>query len=638
MNTQTKSLAFVLLLLSLFLVNYIAKLVPFQGDFTANKTYTLSQGSLNIIENIEYPVKLKFYFSRSTEEIYDKYTTIQFKNYASRVEEYLRQYVRASNKKITLEITDPRPDTKEEEEAIRSGISGEELPNGDKLFFGLVIIYEDQEEIIPSFTMAREPLLEYDVSHKIYKVQQIYLPKLGLISSLPIMGSTEPTNPMMAQMGESEPTEVWAFADELNQNYDLENIPSTSVTIPDEIEMLLVIHPQNLSDQLTFEIDQFILSGKPVFIAVDPSSFLQKTQQSGGAQTIFMRANNPTSSDMPKLFSAYGIEYDDTMFIADRALATNVTDDGGAGMRYPAWLTFYDFDENSNITSQLNLMNLLEVGSFSFKENPDITVTTLLKSSESSCPLSIKEIIIANPEGVLKNMQPDGINRSLAAILRGKLKTAFPNGKPVEVIPDTTKKEEADQSLVVNNKPVLKESSSVSTIFLIGDIDFLADYFTVEKYSILGMDVVRPINDNLSFASNLIDSLAGSDDLIDIRGKGTAIRPFKVVSELQMKAEKNYQSAFDAVNAELEEIRSSLEVLEQSQGESGQLIETPKLRKKVKEFQSMEAKSLAKRRGIRKKLREDIESLDRKLATMNLIIIPALIALFGILFFRKRYS
>ena len=149
MTPLQKWIAFVLIVIGVILFNFISLRLPGQLDWTAEKQYTLSGGSRSILEKIEEPVVLNFYFTRGAEGI-----PVQFKNYATRVEDLLRQYDQAGGDRIRLNRIDPRPDTDDEQRAIRAGIRNIPLGTGESLFFGLQAVYADQEAVIPIFTAA----------------------------------------------------------------------------------------------------------------------------------------------------------------------------------------------------------------------------------------------------------------------------------------------------------------------------------------------------------------------------------------------------------------------------------------------------------------------------------------------------
>ena len=185
MKPGSKTLAIALLFVGLILVNYLASSLPVRLDATAESIYSLSSGTKAILAKIEEPMTIDLYVSQDAANL-----PIAFKNYAARVQEMLRQYVRASRGKLTLNVINPRPDTPEEEKAVSAGLQPQETPQGEELFFGLVVAQADQQKTIPTLTPQREQFLEYDLSKLIHSVQQLDKPKLGLLTSLPLQGSS----------------------------------------------------------------------------------------------------------------------------------------------------------------------------------------------------------------------------------------------------------------------------------------------------------------------------------------------------------------------------------------------------------------------------------------------------------------
>ena len=186
--------------------------MPLQLDFTADRQHTLSAGSRALLDRLEEPVTIKFYYSRSIPGL-----PIFFKNYASRIEDLLGRYAAASGGKVHLEVIDPRPDTPEEETAVREGLSGQDTGSGERLFLGLVAIQAEQQKTIPLFAPQREAFLEYDISQLIHQVQQVKRPKLGLITSLPMEGEMDYRAMQMGQ----RPPEDWVVISELKKTYEV---------------------------------------------------------------------------------------------------------------------------------------------------------------------------------------------------------------------------------------------------------------------------------------------------------------------------------------------------------------------------------------------------------------------------------
>ena len=312
MRIGKTTLAIVLLFIGLVLVNYLASMLPARFDATAEGIYTLSPGTRAILAKIGEPVAIDLYFSKGAAAV-----PVEVKNYAERVREMLRQYVRASHSRIALNVVDPEPDTPEEERATAAGIEPQRVRAGaDPFYFGVVATQADQQKVIASLVMDREQFLEYDLSELIYRVQLLDKKRLGLITSLPLQGSAG--NPMMGQQGQ----EGQYVVSEWQDTFDIVPVEAGAAELPANLDVLAVIHPENLAPRLQFAIDQFLLGGKPVFIAVDPSS--QYFKRMGGQAMMYGGPPQNVSSDLPALFGGWGIRYDPGKVVGDNGAATQV--------------------------------------------------------------------------------------------------------------------------------------------------------------------------------------------------------------------------------------------------------------------------------------------------------------------------
>ena len=625
MNKQSKWIAAGLIFLSAIFVAIIFKHIPLQLDLSAEKNYTLSKGSKALIKKIEEPITLDFYYSKSVEGLPN-----QFKNFAERIQVLLHQYERTSNGMLIVHFIDPKPDTKEEEAAIRAGIANNQLPSGESFFFGLVAIQADQEESIEVFSQQREPFIEYDISKLITQVQRLHLPKLGIITSLPIEGSQQqPQFPGMPQQQGGEPE--WVFLTQLKEQFDVSVLQTSAESIDSTFDVLMVIHPMGLSDKLQFAIDQFLLSGKPVFLALDPSSVAQK--QSMPPQMAMMGRAGPTNSDLPRLLNAWGIEFDTNTVVGDIDYAARVSTGRGQAAPYPAWQMTDNINKEVPVVAPLNQMLIVEGGSFSLKEESQLELIPLLQTSSNSTGVPGQMLAYSPPQQVLAMVSSElektpGKPLNTAAIIRGAFTTAFPEGAPEETEESAEQPEEKLQSENLQK--------GESQLVLIADSDFLYDQFSVERMNFLGNTMLRPLNDNLNFVLNITEYLSGSEDLLALRGRGTSIRPFEKVQELEIIAQARFQQELDAVNQQLSEVQQQLSDLQSKQSDNGVLVAGPELQKAIEEYQNEQANAVAKRRDIRKHLREDIEALDRNLAVFNLLFVPAILCVFGVVFFIRR--
>jgi ABC-type uncharacterized transport system involved in gliding motility auxiliary subunit len=633
MKLGSKAFAVVLLFVALVLVNYLASHLPVRVDTTAEDIYTLSPGTKALLGKLEEPVQLDFYFSRNAEGV-----PISFKNYGARVQEMLRQYVRASGGKLQLNIINPKPDSTEEEKASASGLSPQMLQNGDRIFFGLVATQADQQKQIPAFTPQREQFLEYDLSQLIYSVQQFDKKKLGLLTSLPLQGTPQMPMAMMRQ----QPQPPQFVINEWEKTFEIVRVEPTATELPANLDALAVLHPQNLTPKLQFAIDQFLLGGKPVFLAVDPASQFFKRQ--GGQNAMFGGPQPNVSSDLPDLLKGYGVTYNAQNLLGDLENATQVQVAPGNVVRYPVWLSFdkRDFNATALPTAQLSSMLMVEPGSFSVKTDTGLTVTPLVESSPQSGDVPAMAAGMTPPEELARQIAASG-KKTVAALIQGKFKSAFPNGAPKDEAAASAenKPAAADSQAASNSQPStanapLSESKGTSTLLLVADTDWLFDDYSVRRINFFGQTAAEPLNDNLAFASNSLEFLSGSQDLVSIRGKGSSQRPFTVVRNMEIEANRKYQTKLTELEARLGDVQKKLTELQGKKTEGNRLVATPEIQKAIEDFQKQEAAMRGERREIRKALREDIESLGNRLLVVNLLATPLAVVAFGLMFARAR--
>ncbi len=659
MKLGSKTLAIVLLFVGLVLVNYLASSLPLRFDATAEKIYTLSPGTKALLGKIADPVTLDFYFSKNARGV-----PIAYKNYAARVQEMLREYVRGSKGRLTLNVIDPQPDTPAEERATAAGLQPQVLPTGEQIYLGLVATQADQQKTITAFTPQREAFLEYDLSQLIYSVQQIDKKKLGLISTLPLRAQPD----MMAMQSGRMPQDQFVVG-EWEKTFDIVTIEPNATELPANLDVLAVIHPENLAPKLQYAIDQFLLSGKPLFLAVDPSSQYFKRQ--GGQNSIYGGPQPNVSSDLPALLSAYGVGYRPTAIVGDLLNATKVQTAQGTISSYPVWISLdrEEFNSKALPTAQLKTLMFVESGYLTDLHAAGVTFTPLVWTSDQAGDVQAMALQFAQPDEIARQIVPSG-KKTIAAIVTGKFKTAFPEGLPTDAKSADAaakpgdqrdqKPAEADQSggnnpgdaktaetlstgsgpAAQNAKPKtqnsLKESKTTSTLIVVADTDWLLDDYSVRRFNFLGVQAADPLNDNIYLSANSLEYLGGSQDLVSIRGKGNSLRPFTVVRAMEAAAQSKYQTQLTALEARLGEVQNKLNQLQGKTGETKSLVVSPEVQKAIEDFQKQEAGMRGERREIRRALRENIDRLENVLLVTNLLASPILVGAFGLWFYRRR--
>ncbi len=591
-------------------LHIIAQKVSIRSDLTEERLFTLSDGTRQLLDGLEREVTLKLYFSRSAENI-----PIPLKQYAERVTDLLREYETHSKGRILVEVLDPKPDSDDEEWAQRYGLAGQGLAmlgGGPTLYFGLVAVSGSREAVIPFIAPNAEPQIEYLVTRLVGEVLQTRRPKIGVMSALPLVG--EPPNPFM-QTGGQEP---WVVVSELKKQYDVIPVSPQVPEIPSDIDTLMLVHPQALSDPTLFAVDQFVLRGGRLLALVDP---LCLAQQEISSQPMQSPAQN--SSDLNRLTRTWGVELSPAGLVSDIASATQISRGQGQVDRLPLWLSLRNDRINREDvgTSNLKILMMPFAGAFRVTAtNENVTVTPLVKSSAESGFTSLMAAM--NPNAPASSGSEG--EQLLSVRLQGRFQTAFPDGKPRA--PESKEGEHAADS----GRPALRESEQPGVVVLVADVDILYNRFCVNAMQFLGQTFYEPINDNLNFVLNTIEQISGNAALIGLRSRGTFDRPFERVLNLERDAQKRWQQEELSLTAKLQEAQARLRELESVKSKDQQYILSPEQKAEIEKFRNEQFQTQQQLKQVRKNLRRDIEVLGLKIKALNIALMPALVAVFGL--------
>ena len=614
----------VLLLICLVAVNVMASFIPLRFDLTEERLYTISDGSRKILESLQEPVRINFYYSRNNAEL-----PPNFKTYAQRVQELLEEYAAISNGQLILEISDPKPDTEEEEWAQKYGIKSITLPSGNTVYFGAVVSMLDQEMLLPYFDQRRQEFLEYDITQAIQKVSSTSTSKVGLLSAINLQGgrSMIPGQP---------PAQKWVFQSELEKSVAVENLPLSTEEIPDDISLLIVLHPRGFSPRLQYALDQYVLRGGRLVVLLDPNARADMTSPENqfGQQPQL-------ASDLPELLKSWGVDYDSTKVVGDRLQATQVNTGQGV-MSFPMWMTFrtQSLDQEHPITAQLENLLFVEAGSFKKAAESKTEFTALISLSEQSGLIDAFQLRFSPPDQLSREMKVDDSAKAVMAITAGNFSSAFPNGQPAKEKKDAQAQAAADESEAATplKHTHLNESTERNSILLFSDVDFLSDQFSVQKLNFLGQSIIQPTNDNLNLMLNAAEHLSGNEALMSIRSRGRFSRPFTRLLDMQKQAQLLHQTEEKQLLSQLEEVQQRLNSLLDSAGNKGQqeVILPPEVQEEIQQFREEERQARRKLRDVRKILRQDIERLGQVLLLLNMLLVPLIVGIIGVFVYRTR--
>ncbi len=614
-----------ILLIVIVVFNALTATVRERIDFTREKAFTLSDGTRAILKKLDTPVKIRFYYSRSEN---GTPSTVFLKTYAQEVQDLLAEYKQAARGKLILEQYDPKPDSDAEDSARLDGVDGQMLPSGEKFYLGLSISMLDLKQAIPFLDPSKERLLEYDLSRAISRVMTPEKPVVGIMSPLPVFGM--PSNPMMQRMGQ-QGQEPWVFVNELKSDFTVKHVEMTADKIDDDVKVLVVIHPKEITDKAQYAIDQFIMRGGKLLAFLDATSLVDSHAQSGFGQMP------GGGSSLDKLLKAWGIQFDTGKVAADINYKMRLMGRNNQPSDAPAFLsiTADGINKDDIATSQIDNIWIPFGGVFTGTPVAGLKETVLLKTTKDS---QLVDGMMASFSGdnIIKDFKPSGTEYALAIRLTGKFKTAFPNGKP---------EDKKDDAAAADKKPdtadTLKETKGDNAVVLFGDADMLYDQFALRQLQSPFGVITTPMNGNLNLAQNIVEHLTGDSDLISLRSRTTLNRPFTRIKQMQAKAEENYESKIKELEDSLQDTRQKLNDLQKNKEQGQRFILSPEQQAEVEKFRKQEASVNAQLKQEKKKLTHDINSLENSLKWGNIIVMPAVVALSGIclaVFKRKRTS
>ena len=611
----------------------ISSLPSVRIDLTQDDLYSLSPGTKNIVSNLQGPLEIMFFYSESATE-----DTPQIRTYANRVQELLREIVIASNNRISLSIIDPQPFSEEEDLATQFGIQAVPISQGAPgIYFGLVVAQPEDREINPQGRAAEtlplirpelEQFLEYEFMKLITKVNQPDLQVVGLLTELDIDGGFDPVA--------GQATAQWMIMDIIRQLYAVQRVDKSAEEIDEEIDILMIVHPQGLSEQMLYAIDQFVMRGGKTMVFLDPNadSMVSRTQQ-GNLIPAGM------SSELPGLLEAWGIEFPREKVLTDNELALRVS--MGQGQRPIAHLGMLGAQRNfltqsDSVTSRLETINMSSPGVIRQAAGASTRFEALIVSSSDSMLMDAGLLEdVTDPSILFDEFVSEGISHTIAARISGVIETAFPDGRPiveVEALDEEIAALDEEDTAAAEEEPTpehLGSSNSEVNILVFADTDMLGDRMWVQVGQFMGQRIPRPFSNNGDMVINALDNLSGGADLSSIRGRGTYSRPFTKVIQLQRQADDRLRVEEAELLDRLAEAEAALAEL--NQDENGELIGqvTPEIQAEVDRFNEQMLETRRSLRDVQYQLTEDIEQLGANLKLINTALIPMLLSLLALL-------
>ncbi|OJT26324.1 ABC transporter [Pseudomonas sp. FSL W5-0203] len=438
------------LLFLAFNLVWAPKLPTVRWDFSEEKIHTLSPAAQQLLLSLESPLDLYYFNTLNAPQ-----KSQALERYGRRVEDVLKAFEKAANGLINLHIINPAPFSEDAYKARLFGL------DDTQRFLGLIGTRTGQgAQRIEAFRPEHESLLEYEISHLIYKLGQPERATIGLLSGLALDKSA---------------SELLGL---IREQFNVVELAANIAQVPSSIATLIVVQPHALPERALYAIEQSVLKGTQLMMFLDPVSEM-------GADAV------PANARMEGLLNAWGIQMPADKLLVDNLYASSATP--GPGMPrvlHPARLHLPSQAMTPTDVSAwgLDAVMVSSSGALSLAPKSRSLLTPLLLSSRQSALLDAKRFGSATTfDSLIDETATSGQRHVIAARVEGPAYSAFPDG--------------------LKGQPPGLQKAELIQMVVVADTDLLAD------------TVSHARNGNAQFVLNTLDNLAAPEALQRIRSR-----------------------------------------------------------------------------------------------------------------------
>ena len=570
-------------------------------DLTADKIYTISDATNDVLKGIKEPIKLRFYASERLEDMGPDYVSLK-----KRINDLLKVYTENSSGLIVVESLNPRRFSVEEDLAVSDGVQS--VPNvidGSEIFLGLAGRNSTNGRYaISHFGPEREAFLEYDLTRLIYDLSNAKKRTVAIYGDLPLNGD------------KTQRIQPWTIIDAIERFYETQTLFGTIEKFSDEIDVLLLAEPSEIDETTLYAIDQFVMRGGRILAFIDPFSEAMNVSSGNGPQP----PRKTSIETMKPLLKSWGVEIVERRVIGDLEGALKVQMTKGnriLATEYPAWFDIRkdNFSQNDIVTSNMTNLSFRTAGYIKKLKNSRVNLEPLVWSSTKAGIIDVSQVEYApDPTKILSELKSRGQTFTLVGRVEGAFNTAFVKGAPKRLI-----------NIDVTDKHIEKSAKSAA-IIIVADSDFLSDPTWIETSNIGGQELKVPFSNNGDLVLNALDYLTGSSAMMGLRGRGISKRRFDIIDNMESEAEKNYRSKERALIFQIKKNEAIIAKIQKTELKKGVAF-TKRQQQEIDQARDEMFILRTELRNVQFSLREDIERLKALLSTINIWVMPVLIGL-----------
>jgi len=409
------------------------------------------------------------------------------------------------------------------------------LFSAESYYLHMVLKFGDQAQVVYPSGELSEADVRTAIESALKRASPGFLQVVGLW-----MPPAEPTPDMFGQM--QQPLSSWQqLGESLRQEYEVRTIDLSTGQVPADVDVLVVVAPQGMTDKERFAIDQYLMRGGSVVVAA--GNYGITADQFGGGLAL-----KPLEGGLREMLASYGVQVGESLVMdpQNEPFPVPVTRQVGTfqvqeiqAINYPFFVDVRSdgMASDSPIVSNLPAVTLNWASPITIDEekNAERQVTTLLQSSPASWTQADTNI---QPDFEL---YPDlgfpvgGEQKAhtLAVSVQGVFESYF-RDKPSPLTESETEEETETSSQEPTPTPTppsspgtIEVSPETARLVVIGSAEFVDD-IVFEISSRLTLD--RYVS-SLKLMQNAVAWSTEDLDLLNIRSRGTYARVLDPMTE-----------------------------------------------------------------------------------------------------------
>ncbi len=510
----------IIALVIILLVSYISSNIYFRLDLTADKRYTLSDATVEILDSLEDVVYIEIYL--------DGEMPIGFQRMQKSIHELMDEFRVIANSEIQYQFINPSKSSDQSkrnaiyQDLYDRGLNPTNVKDRDEegglaekiLFPGAIITFQEKET--PINLLVNNPGLsaEVNLNNSIQSLEYEFIDAIRKIT-------TKQRKKIAFIEGQGELDEFYTgdITRTLNEYYEIDRVTIKEyINILDPYDAVIIAGPtEQYTEKSKFIVDQYIMNGGKVLWFVESVKISMDSLSTGGATFALM--NDINLSD--QLFK-YGVRVNPNVIqdVQCAVIPVNTAIAGTQPKFAPApWLYFPLLlaPDNNSVTKNLNMIksefpSLIDTVGNNSEIKKQVILTSSPNSRVLNVPLLVSLTQVSEKLDPLTFNQP---NNPVAVILEGQFESVFKN--------------RMINKYIAGQEFNFKEKSEFTRMIVVSDADIIKNDVRQRADGIfitpLGYDrYTKQTYGNKEFVMNAVHYLVDESGILDIRSREFKLR------------------------------------------------------------------------------------------------------------------